>query len=34
MYCSKNSELKITLPLVNIIVTIECQECQHNAVVL
>ena len=32
MHCSKNSELKITLLLVNIIVNTEFQQRQHNAV--
>ena len=32
MYCSKNSELKIALCLVNIIVNTECQQSQHHAV--
>ena len=34
MYYSKNSELKITLLLVNIIVKAECQKSQNNAVEL
>ena len=32
MYSSKNSELEITLLLVNIIVNTECQQRQQNAV--
>ena len=32
MYCSKNSELKVTLLLVNIIKNAERQSNQHNAV--
>ena len=31
MYYSKNSELKITLLFVNIIVNTECQNSQNNA---
>ena len=31
MHFSKNSELKITLLLVNIIVNTECQHSQNNA---
>ena len=30
-YSKKNSELKLTLLLVNIIVNIECQHCQNSA---
>ena len=32
MYCSKNSELKITLFLSNLSVNIKCQQRQHNVV--
>ena len=31
MYCSKNSELKIALLLVNVIVKTVCQQSQHSA---